>query len=182
MHNAGYFEKVKILIWERSNRFDPRAREIADRHYNRQKPGTPQFVPPGRCCVLYAETETGRAFWVTSYPYAQYVRHAWAGAWICSAFRNEGAGTASEMIREAVAATRAHFGEPPALGMVTFIDARKVKPIMTRGRPTWGRTYELAGFRPVGKTKGGLLAFQLLPEDMPLPISARERPEALDGA
>lgn len=27
------------MIWEKSNRFDQRAREIADRHYNRQKRG-----------------------------------------------------------------------------------------------------------------------------------------------
>lgn len=70
------------MIWELSYKADPRAREVADRHYNRQKPGTPQFVPPGRALVLYTETETGRAFWVTSYPFAQYVRHAWAGAWV----------------------------------------------------------------------------------------------------
>lgn len=50
------------MIWSLSDRFDPRARGLADRHYNRQKPGTPQFVPPGRCLVLYAETDTGRAF------------------------------------------------------------------------------------------------------------------------
>lgn len=155
------------MIWEKSNRFDQRAREIADRHYNRQKPGTPQFVPPGRCCVLYAENDSGRAFWVTSYPFAEYVRHAWAGAWVCSAFRNEGAGVASEMIREAVAATRAHFGEPPELGMITFIDTKKVKPTKVHGRDLLGLTYIKAGFKPVGKTKGGLLAFQLLPEDMP---------------
>lgn len=55
------------MIWETSWKADPRAREVADRHYNRQKPGTPQFVPPGRALVLYAETETGRAFWITSY-------------------------------------------------------------------------------------------------------------------
>ena len=97
------------MIWELSNRADPRAREIADRHYNRQKPGTPQFVPPGRCCVLFAENENGKAFWVTSFPFSQYVRHQWAGAWVCSAFRNENAGIASEMIRDAVAATRAFF-------------------------------------------------------------------------
>lgn len=155
------------MIWQKSNRADPRARELADRHYNRQKPGTPQFVPPGRCCVFYAETSTGKAFWITSYPYAQYVKHQWAGAWICSAFRNEGAGIASEMIRQAVAATRAELGEPPPLGMITFVDTKKVKPTMVHGKRTWGRTYQLAGFRPVGKTKGGLLALQLLPEDMP---------------
>lgn len=155
------------MIWQKSNRADPRARELADRHYNRQKPGTPQVVPPGRCCVFYAETSTGKAFWITSYPYAQYVKHQWAGAWICSAFRNEGAGIASEMIRQAVAATRAELGEPPPLGMITFVDTKKVKPTMVHGKRTWGRTYQLAGFRSVGITKGGLLALQLLPEDMP---------------
>ena len=160
------------MIWYRSNRADPKARELADRHYNRQKPGTPQFVPPGRCLVLYAETVTGKAFWVTSYSFAQYVRHKWAGAWICSAFRNESAGIASEMIRDAVAATRAYFGDPLALGMVTFINSKKVKPTMVHGREAWGYTYEKAGFKYVGKTKGGLLAFQLLPEDMPPPEKA----------
>lgn len=161
-------------IWQLSNRADPKAREIADRHYNRQKVGSPQFVPPGRCCVLYAETETGCAFWVTSFPFAEYVRHAWAGAWVCSAFRNERAGVASEMIKEAVAITREHFGEPPELGMITFIDTKKVKPIKVHGRDTWGLTYIKAGFRYVGKTKGGLLAFQLLPCDMPPAEKAKE--------
>ena len=88
---------------------------------------------------------------------------------MCSAFRNEGAGIASELIREAVAATRAFYGDPPEMGMVTFIDPKKVKPTMTHGAPTWGRTYELAGFEHVGKTKGGLLAMQLRPEKMPPP-------------
>ena len=157
------------MIWTLSNRADPKAREIADRHYNRQKPGSSQFVPPGRCLVLYGETDTGKALWVTSWPYAQYVRHAWAGAWICSAFRNEGAGLASQMILDAVAATRSKYGEPPAQGMVTFIDRSKVRPTMVHGARTWGYTYKLAGFQEVGETKSGLLALQLLPENMPLP-------------
>lgn len=160
------------MIWHLSNRADPKAREVADRHYNRQKPGTPQFVPPGRCCVLYTENESGRALWVTSFPFAEYVKHQWAGAWVCSAFRNEGAGIASEMILDAVAATRAFFGDPPPLGMITFIDKKKVKPTKRHGKDTWGYTYEKAGFRFVGTTKKGLLAFQLLPEDMPPPKEA----------
>lgn len=157
------------MLWKKSNRADPKARAVADRHYNRQKPGSPQFVPPGRCLVLYAETSTGKALWVTSWPYAQYVKHQWAGAWMCSAFRNEGAGIASELILEAVAATRAYFGEPPEQGMVTFIDRKKVKPTMVHGVPTWGRTYALAGFEHAGETKGGLMAMQLRPEKMPPP-------------
>lgn len=158
------------MIWRYSHRAEPRSRELADRHYNRQKIGAPQFVPPGRCCVLFAETPTGTAFWITSAPYARYVQHAWAGAWVCSAFRNEGAGRASEMIRDAVAASRSVLGEPPVLGMVTFIDRTKVQPTRVRGRDVWGWTYRKAGFVEVGETaKDHLLALQLLPGAMPPP-------------
>jgi len=158
------------MIWRLSHRADRRAREIADRHYNRQKIGAPQFVAPGRCCVLYAEKNNGRAFWVTSWPFAEYVKHAWGGAWVCSAFRNEGAGVASNMIRDALACTRYLLGEPPCSGMVTFIDTDKVEPIKVRGIKTWGRTYTLAGFEPCGKTKGGLLAFRIPVERIPAAI------------
>ena len=161
------------MKWCLSHRADPVACQIADRHYNRQKPGTPQFVPPGSCLVLL--TDCARAFWVTSWPIAEYVKHAWAGAWICSAFRSEGAGTASELILQAIAATRAHYGDPPALGMVTFIDRDMVRPIMARGEPVWGWTWRKAGFREVGETKGGLLAMQLLPDAMPGPEHAKPR-------
>ncbi len=86
---------------------------------------------------------------------------------MCSAFRNENAGVASDMIKQALAATRSYFGEPPPLGMVTFIDRHKVHPTMVHGVPTWGRTYKMAGFRECGETKGGLLALQILPKDFP---------------
>jgi len=153
------------IIWRRSHRADPEAREIADRHYNRQKPGTPQFVPPGRCLVLVARTETGRAFWITSWPFAEYVKHAWAGAFVCSAFRNEGAGLSSDLIRQACAATVAEFGPPPIEGMITFVDRSQV-----RRKRDFGRCFRRAGFRPVGETKGGLVALQLLPADFPEPM------------
>lgn len=154
-------------MWRYSHRADVRSRIIADRHYNRQKIGSPQFVPPGRCAVFYARTPSGEAFWVTSWPFAEYVKHAWGGAWICSAFRNEGAGRASEMIRQAVAATRSLMGEPPSLGMITFVDRKKVTPTKVHGRDVWGWTYLKAGFEEVGETKGGLLVLQLLPGAMP---------------
>lgn len=161
------------MRWCMSHRADPDARALADRHYNRQKIGTPQFVPPGRRMVLLSDDQ--RAFWITSWPFAEYVKHAWAGAWVCSAFRSEGAGVASELIREAVSATRSFWPDVPALGMVTFLDRKKVKPIKVRGVPTWGRTWKLAGFREVGETKGGLLALQLPPESMPPPVPAAPR-------
>ncbi len=153
------------MIWFRSHRFDRRALPLADRHYNRRKIGSPQFVPPGRCLVLL--TENAGALWVTSWPFAEYVKHRWPGAWVCSCFRRESGGLAQDMIRDAVSATRAHFGTPPGLGMVTFVDRKHVNPTRVRGRDVYGWTYLKAGFEPDGETKGGLLAFRLPPASMP---------------
>jgi hypothetical protein len=159
------------MVWRLSHRADPEAVAIADRHYSRQKPGTPQFVPPGRCCVLVSVR--GRALWVTAWPYAEWVKHAWAGAWICSLFRNEGGGLSSELIGQAVAATRAFWPEVPARGIVTFINTQKV-----RRKRDWGRCYRKAGWSEVGLTKGGLVVLQQLPAQMPSPelaIGMQER-------
>lgn len=112
--------------WVESHRADAEVVPLADRHYNRQKIGAPQFVPPGRCHVLKIGTadqlrtpDTGAAFWVTSWPFAEYVKHAWPGAWMCSAFRNEGAGVSSELIREAILSTWRKWPDIPDLGMVS---------------------------------------------------------------
>lgn len=159
--------------WQPSHRADMRSCTIADRHYNRQKIGSPQFVPPGRCLVLRHEDD---ALWVTSWPFAEYVRHAWAGAWVNSLFRNESDRLSSDLICEAVAHTLAHYGDAPPLGMVTFVDADK-----TRAKRDPGYCYRMAGFRHVGFTKGGLWAFQMLPGEMPDPVLASSRQGTLEG-
>lgn len=149
--------------WAASWRADPAAAPIADRHYNRQSVGSAQFVPPGRCLVLSAP----EAVWVTSWPLAEFVQHDWPGAWVNSLFRREGGEVvASEMIRYAVAHTRWWRPDVPALGMVTFVDPRKV-----RHKRDPGRCYLKAGFRLVGVTKGGLLAFQMIEDEMPAALA-----------
>jgi len=148
--------------WRMSDRADPQSRQIADRHYNRQKIGAPQFVPPGRCLVL--RTLDDSALWVTSWPFAEFVHHAWPGAFVCSAFRNEtGAFLSSDLIRSAVSHT-AWTWPVPDLGMITFVDPKKV-----RYKRDPGRCFLRAGFHNVGYTKGGLVALQLLPSEMPDP-------------
>jgi hypothetical protein len=164
------------MRWELTTRADRRCAALADRHYSRQKVGSAQFMPPGGCVVLYAgRPGDGEAVWGTSTPFAEYVKHEWAGAWMCSIFRNEGAGLATDLIKEAIAATRAVVGDPPTLGLVTFINRKHVKPFISRKRSgavraIYGQTYRQAGFREVGETKGGLLALQMLPTDMPDPV------------
>lgn len=158
------------MIWRPSHRGDRPAVALADRHYSRQKPGTPQFMPAGSCRVLKAAND--RAVFGLSFPKAEFVKHAWAGAWIISIFRNETAGPlASDMIRQALAVMQTDFGygAPPALGCVTFVDPRKVRGVMVRGERVKGFCFAKAGFRAVGETKKGLIAYQLLPHEMPAP-------------
>lgn len=156
------------MRWRVSYRADPVGAQLADRHYSRQSPGHPQFMPAGSCAVFVSRC--GRAVFGVSWP--DFAAHEWRGAWINSIFRNEGAGLSSELILEAVAATRAVYGQPPALGMVTFVDASKLRDGQASGRQV-GRCYIKAGFRPIGHTrKRHHLALQLLPADMPAPLAA----------
>ncbi len=152
------------MRWSLSYRADPLGNVIAKRHYNCQSPDSDQFVPPGACIVLVIP---GAAVWVTSWPKAEYVRHAWAGAWVNSTFRNERRDLylSSELIREAIAATL-FFWRPPPLGLVSFIDASK-----TKHKRDPGRCYKKAGFVKATPrfTEGGLHAWQMLPSAMPEP-------------
>ncbi len=154
-----------------SDRFDPAALPLADAHYNRQKPGSPQFVPPGRCLVL--QTADRSALWVTSWPFPQFVRHAWPGAWVNSLFRNEGSHLSSDLIRFAVAHSRSVWPQIPDLGIVSFVDARKTRP---KEVPGW--CYRRAGWTHVGFTKAGLWVFQQLP-DQRIGRRSKPMPEAL---
>jgi hypothetical protein len=179
------------MRWRLSHRADPVARVIADRHYNRQKIGADQFVPPGRCVLVIPD----HALWVTSWPFPEYVKHAWAGAWVNSCFRNErrDVNLSSDLILEALAATRYYWEPPrivkresvadiaaaemvdalapltalqepppPEVAMVTFIDRDKVKR-----KRDYGRCYRKSGFVHAGETVGGLLALTIRPEQIP---------------
>lgn len=151
--------------WRLSHRADPSALGLADRHYNRQKIGSPQFVPPGRNLVLL--TENTDALWVTSWPFAEYVRHAWPGAWVNSLFRNEANHLSSGLIQRAVGHTVWRWPEPPDLPhpIVTFIDRHKTRP-----KRDPGYCYLMAGWERIGETKGGLVALGLPADEMPEPL------------
>lgn len=100
---------------------DDAARALRDRHYTTERPGGRTVGPPGRRLVL--RTVAGDAAWISSYQ-----RHVRDGldAWRCTLFRNESARRSSELIAEAMAATRERWGEPPPDGWVTYVDPRKV--------------------------------------------------------
>jgi hypothetical protein len=60
--------------------------------------------------------------------------------------------------------------------MVTFVD-----PTKTKKKRDPGRCYRKAGFRQVGYTKGGLVALQMLPHEMPPPMEASGTQLSLGG-
>lgn len=151
------------MRWQRSWRFDPRAAALADRHYNRQTIGAPQFSPPGRMLALL--TPAADAVWVTTWQLPEYTRHGLGDAWICTLFRNEGAALSSELVREALAATRAEWGDPPDVGTFTFVDPRQVASTNP------GYCFLMAGFvRLEHRTKDrGLVILQLPAAEHPAP-------------
>jgi len=85
-----------------------------------------------------------------------------------STFRREsGSEKASALITHAVACTRGIFGDPPELGMVSFVNPEKVQGVRRRGSMIYGYCYLMAGWEHVGYTQGGLWAWQLRPDRMP---------------
>jgi hypothetical protein len=152
------------MNWLVTHQYDSRAAHLADRHYSRQRPGTPKFTPPGRKLVLI--TEDASALWVTSWPFAEYVKRDYADAWICTVFRNESPILSSQLIREAIAVTRWKYGDPPEPGMITMVDATKVACEIP------GYCFKRAKFKHVGYTKrAGLHILQLTPAKMPEPAA-----------
>lgn len=149
------------MPWRLSWRADPAGAAVADRHYSRQKIGAAQFVPPGACLVLMAD---GPALWVTSWPRAEYVKHAWAGAWMCSIFRNEGPLLSSELIRP--------WPRPATSGprSQSWAWSRSSTRRRSATSATPGGASCAPAFRRVGVTKEEAhVALQLLPAEMPEP-------------
>lgn len=136
--------------WMLTHKGDRSCRLLADRHYSRQHVGHPMFTRPGRNLVL--RTADGMATWVT-----------WSGirddgmeAFECTIFRNESEILSSDLIKDAVAATRAEWGTFPKDGLITYVAANKIRSVNP------GYCFKQAGWKVIGKSKvKGLILLQL---------------------
>ncbi len=141
---------MKAQYWRRIDHTDPRALEMADRHYSRQSPGTPEFTPSGHKIVLmhFAIDGTPAALWASHRPApGKAERPDGRDCWACTMFRVEQRTVpASELITEATAITRGLWTPTPADGFYTTINPRKVAPIKRRGKDVWGYCYLKAGW------------------------------------
>lgn len=151
----------KSKYWYLITRDDPRALEMADRHYSRQTPGSLCFTRPGNTIVLMHFLDDGAtpaALWASYYPAGLATRKDGRDVYDCSMFRVEHRTVlASTLIRDAVAITKGMWGNDilPRDGFYTTVRIDKVQ------QQKWGTKSQKS--RKVGYCfiKAG---FKLLPE------------------
>lgn len=160
------------MYWYLVGKTDVRARVMADKHYSRQQPGTPEFCPPGNSIVLIIPCGTSAsALWCSHRPDPRanlaIPRADGFVYWDNPYFRNESGIQSSTLIREALAITR--YLWPDLLmcedGFHTFVSPKHVQPIKRRGRDFWGYCFFAAGFEeyPI-RTKSRNLIRYVLPK------------------
>lgn len=138
--------------WREVGKAHPRLLAMADRHYTRQQPGTPQFCRPGvNLCFLL---DDGAAGWVTWRPIPEVGRMDNLEAWECTFFRNESPRRlSSELVREATALTFRQWGWPPRDGLITAVGIEATARRRARTAPP-GRCFIEAGWTPIGERDG----------------------------
>jgi hypothetical protein len=134
---------IEVGTWTVRHRFDRAAAALADRHYSRERVGSPQVGGPGFLLVLVTPCE--RAVWITKRhsedTEAPRVLADGLDAYRCAIFRNEGAGLSSTLIVEAVRLTERLWGPPPVDGWATYVDDGAVRSTNP------GYCFKLAGWR-----------------------------------
>uniref|UniRef100_A0A6M3LF66 Uncharacterized protein n=2 Tax=viral metagenome TaxID=1070528 RepID=A0A6M3LF66_9ZZZZ len=143
------------MDWIVVSKGDIRARGIADRHYSRQKKGTPLFTRPGNNLVFL--TKDCSALWVSWKPANGIKRMDTAGdVYECTIFHRDGGVLASELVREAIELTEQLWGKSPD-GWITYIADDKVKSVNP------GYCFKQAGFQVAGRNKKGNLTKLVAP-------------------
>lgn len=128
-------------------KFDAECAEFADRHYSRQKLGSPQFAPPGETLILRNNAATVLFVWCR-----QLQERADKQVGVnCTIFRNESKRLSSEIIWEAEDYARRKWGKIRAF---TYIDANKIKS------KNPGYCFKRAGWMKCGESANGKLLFE----------------------
>ena len=133
--------------WLSSNKFDPRALALYERHYSARRYADgrkrDQFVGPGESMVLLTVCCRGLFVWVRN-TIERFDKQVGVN---CAVFRNEGAGLSSNLIREA---DELAWQRWPGERHFTYVDDAKIRS----SNP--GYCFLMAGWRRVGRSKSGL--------------------------
>jgi len=145
-------------VWLVSNKYDRDGARLADGHYSRRTPGSPQFMPPGETIVLVVPGGVAVFGWWRPDPFActRLGMRATSGldGWTCSIFRNpEGTSLRSS---DLVLAAERHLADAEARGdthgpcgpdgMLSWVWPRKLKPRpgVEHSNPGW--CFQVAGW------------------------------------
>lgn len=134
------------MIWRRVTKGNRAAAQLADRHYNRRKVGSPQFMPPGQTVVLVTEDARAVFGWWRPDPASGIKQMNGRDGWTCTIFRNEGAGLSSLLILHAELALVLTGTDCGPDGMLTYVFDRKVKSVNP------GFCFKQAGWRAIGRS------------------------------
>ncbi len=137
---------------------DESCRTIFDRHYSRHVYAdgrTPKlFMGPGEKHPLMLADGSALFAW------RKYISDDGQVGVNCAIFRNEQSDVkCSRLIREAVSIARSLWY--PAERFYTYVDPKKVQPVLVRGVPCFGFCFLKAGWSFVRVTKGGLFIWAL---------------------
>lgn len=124
-------------------KFDAESVQLADKHYSRQKPGTNQFMPPGKTMILRSAAGDVVFGWLW-----QKKRDDGQAGYNCSIFRNESERLSSEIILEAERKVIAEWGANRGF---TYIDPESIS---NKRNP--GYCFKVVGWQFVKKTASGL--------------------------
>jgi hypothetical protein len=133
-----------LAHWIRTTKFDPHAVALANRHYTRRTPGSPQFCPPGQTVVLILPTRSALFAWWRPHPKAGLAAMNGRDGWTCSLFRNESSLLSSALILDAERALEGYSCGPD--GLMTYVFDQKLRSTNP------GYCFKMAGYRVIGRS------------------------------
>lgn len=135
--------------WVRVKKADPVAALIADGHYSRRTPGSPQFMPPGQTLVLLGRDFSAVFGWWRPHPRSGVRAMNGMDGWTCTIFRRVDGPLASDLVLDAEGALRSQVGDCGPDGLLTYVWPAKV-----RSRNP-GFCFRVAGWRHEGQSADG---------------------------
>lgn len=141
--------KVTSTYWQQVGKFDPRTANLADRHYNRRKVGSPQFMPPGQTLILLSHDECAVFGWWRPHPDSGIPSINGLDGWTCTIFRNESQTLSSVLILDAEKALYQAGHDIGPDGFLTYVWDSKIRS----SNP--GYCFKRAGWQVRGRSADG---------------------------
>jgi hypothetical protein len=138
-----------LVLWHRVGKFDRQACALADRHYSRRKPGSPQFMPPGQTVILLNRDATAVFGWWRPHPDSGLKSMNGYDGWTCTIFRNESTTLSSELILDAERIFSVEGLDIGPDGLLTYVWDRKIRSTNP------GYCFQKAGYLKVGRSADG---------------------------